>query len=169
MHADKFCPFLQSSKPKRRSTSSSLAMHEDLAEQGLVAVNIGGAGEGKTKQTGSSGGRTGEQGRPSRSEGRFGCRPQRTRHVPCSERGGGRTGQPWNSSGLQPQVQGQQANAVTRGRCIPQPCGQGAERRHSSCVDASAQLDRHRVGTQLRVVSASSRDELCSAPGVHVR
>ena len=52
---------------------------EDLAEQGLVAINIGGAGERKTKETGTegSGGREGEQGR---SEGSYGCRPQRSRH-----------------------------------------------------------------------------------------
>ena len=52
---------------------------EDLAEQGLVAINIGGAGERKTKETGTegSGGREGEQ---SRSEGSYGCRPQRSRH-----------------------------------------------------------------------------------------
>ena len=42
---------------------------KDLAEQGLVAINIGGAGEGKTKETGTegSGGREGEQGGPTGS------------------------------------------------------------------------------------------------------
>ena len=55
---------------------------EDLAEQGLVAINIGGAGEGKTKETGTegSGGREGEQGGPTGCEGSNGCRPQRSRH-----------------------------------------------------------------------------------------
>ena len=55
---------------------------KDLAEQGLVAINIGGAGEGKTKETGTegSGGREGEQGGPMGSEGSNGCRPQRSRH-----------------------------------------------------------------------------------------
>ena len=55
---------------------------KDLAEQGLVAINIGGAGEGKTKETGTerSGGREGEQGGPTGCEGSNGCRPQRSRH-----------------------------------------------------------------------------------------
>ncbi|CAE7335752.1 unnamed protein product, partial [Symbiodinium sp. KB8] len=55
---------------------------KDLAEQGLVAINIGGAGEGKMKETGTegSGGREGEQGGPTGSEGSNGCRPQRSRH-----------------------------------------------------------------------------------------
>ena len=55
---------------------------EDLAEQGLVAINIGSAGERKTKETGTegSGGREGEQGRPTTSEGSYGCRQQRSRH-----------------------------------------------------------------------------------------
>ncbi|OLQ01775.1 hypothetical protein AK812_SmicGene15482 [Symbiodinium microadriaticum] len=58
------------------------AVCKDLAEQGLVAINIGGAGEGKTKETGTegSGGREGEQGGPTGSEGSNGCRPQRSRH-----------------------------------------------------------------------------------------
>ena len=55
---------------------------KDLAEQGLVAINIGGAGEGKTKETGTerSGGTEGEQGGPTGCEGSNGCRPQRSRH-----------------------------------------------------------------------------------------
>ena len=55
---------------------------KDLAEQGLVAINIGGAGEGKTKETGTerSGGRECEQGGPTGCEGSNGCRPQRSRH-----------------------------------------------------------------------------------------
>ena len=55
---------------------------KDLAEQGLVAINIGGAGERKTKETGTerSGGREGEQGGPTGCEGSNGCRPQRSRH-----------------------------------------------------------------------------------------
>ena len=55
---------------------------KDLAEQGLVAVNIGDAGVGKTKETGTegSGGREGEQGGPTGSEGSNGWRPQRSRH-----------------------------------------------------------------------------------------
>ena len=81
---------------------------KDLAEQGLVAINIGGAGEGKTKETGTegSGGREGEQGGPTGSEGSNGCRPQRSRHSTgpaASEEAnelGGR-----GSSGHQPQVQ----------------------------------------------------------------
>ena len=68
------------------------------------------------------------------------------------ERGGGRTGQPRSSSGLQPQVQGQQAgtfaSAAARGRCVPEPCGQGAERRHGTVAGAGAQLHWHREGTQ---------------------
>ena len=55
---------------------------KDLAKQRLVAINIGGAGEGKTKETGTegSGGREGEQGGPTGCEGSNGCRPQRSRH-----------------------------------------------------------------------------------------
>ena len=54
---------------------------KDLAEQRLVAVDIGSAGKGKTKQTGTEGpgGRTGKQGRPSGGEGCDGCSSQRAR------------------------------------------------------------------------------------------
>ncbi|CAE7412810.1 unnamed protein product, partial [Symbiodinium sp. KB8] len=59
-----------------------LATGKALAEQALVAFNTGGAGEGKPKETGTedSGGREGEQGRPTGSEGGNGCGPQRSRH-----------------------------------------------------------------------------------------
>ena len=90
------------------------------------AINIGGAGERKTKETGTegSGGREGEQGRPTRSEGSYGCRPQRSRHQhgPGTERGGERAGKPRDSSVHQPQARGQQAgtsaSAAARDRCV---------------------------------------------------
>ncbi|OLP88018.1 hypothetical protein AK812_SmicGene30691 [Symbiodinium microadriaticum] len=65
---------LQCQRPPRSRTRGKTAGNrrsfveagggKDLAEQGLVAINIGGAGEGKTKETGTegSGGREGEQG-----------------------------------------------------------------------------------------------------------
>ena len=84
--------FLRGQRPPRSRTRGKTAGNrrsfveagggKDLAEQGLVAINIGGAGEGKTKETGTegSGGREGEQGGPTGSEGSNGCRPQRSRH-----------------------------------------------------------------------------------------
>ncbi|OLP94909.1 hypothetical protein AK812_SmicGene23031 [Symbiodinium microadriaticum] len=77
-------PLLETDLPSTSFTpeSKAAANGKDLAEQGLVAINIGGAGEGKTKETGTegSGGREGEQGGPTGSEGSNGCRPQRSRH-----------------------------------------------------------------------------------------
>ena len=86
-----------------------LATGKALAEQALVAFNTGGAGEGKPKETGTedSGGREGEQGGPTGSEGRNGCRMLQAatveaQHGPGIERGGERTGRPRDSSSYQP-------------------------------------------------------------------
>ena len=83
-----------------------LATGKALAEQGLVAFNTGGASEGKPKETGTedSGGREGEQGGPTGSEGRNGCRMLQAatveaQHGPGMHRARRRTN--WEASGLQ--------------------------------------------------------------------
>ena len=81
---------------------------------------------GKTQETGTEGpgGRESEQGGPMVGEGGNGCRPQRSRHStgPAASEGE-RTGRPRDSSGHQPQAQGQQvgtsASASTQRRCVP--------------------------------------------------
>ena len=53
-----------------------------FGEQGLVAVNVGRAGERKIKETGTEGSRgtEGQQSIPSGGESSYGCKQQRTSH-----------------------------------------------------------------------------------------
>ena len=107
---------------------------KDPAEQGLVAINIGGAGKGKTKETGADGfgGREGEQGGPTGSDGH---RARRRTNWEASA-----LQRPPTSSARITSRHGTSASAVTQGRCVPQPCVPSEKRRPGTGAGDDAQL-----------------------------